>query len=447
MEPSRKAVNLLPDFSGEAWQSWVPRPELAPVFDKRFDGDRTQLCISGEGRFEAYGAWWCEISGIEGGAAYNLMAAYGSEGTGSHAVSINMIVTWMDNNRNWLRREYVDDYAVREDGLSELNKTVQAPSGAHAAKVELEYRWSAAGKVFWQKAAITAGQMAQRKKVKIVTTYISPNTENRHQLSDNLQCMLDTIERAGELQPDLICFSETMYDRCSGYPPTEVAQAIPGELTQAIGGKAKQVRSYVVFNMHEREGGCVYNTSILFDRNGDIAGKYRKTHLPLFEAQDGITPGNDYPVFDTDFGKVGLLVCWDISFPEPARLLRLKGAEIVCLSTAGEGRAQQIARAVDNGLYLVVSGINGAIIVDGNGESMSDPASKPSRIINPAGEVLEEIGRHDNGIACAEIDLNRRFEEFWMSVGPAYGEARSLFGRERRPDTYAMLAQSQATNE
>ncbi|QHT60832.1 carbon-nitrogen hydrolase family protein [Paenibacillus lycopersici] len=439
MEPAGKAVNLLPDLSEEAWQSWAPRPELAPAFAKRCEGGRAQLGMSGGGRFECYGAWRCEASGIRGGAAYKLLAEYRSEGVDSDPVSINMIVTWMDKDGGWLRREYIDAYADREDGVRELNKTVQSPPKACSAKVELEYRWSATGTVSWMKAALTAARTVTRRPVNIVTTYISPYTDHRERLSDNLQRMLDAVDRAGEHRADLICFSETMYDRCSGCSLDEVAQPIPGELTEAIGRKAKQVRSYIVLNMHEKDGDCFYVTSVLIGRSGEIVGKYRKTHLPLFEAQAGITPGSDYPVFETDFGTIGLLICWDISFPETARLLRMQGAEIVCLSTAGEGLTQQIARAVDNGLYLVVAGINGNMIAGDNGEPMSDPNGSPSRIINPAGEILAEIGCVD-GIAHARVDLNAKFESYWMSVGPAFGEARSLFHRERRPDTYGKLS-------
>ncbi|MNI02953.1 hypothetical protein D3C73_558450 [compost metagenome] len=134
-----------------------------------------------------------------------------------------------------------------------------------------------------------------------------------------------------------------------------------------------------------------------------------------------------------------MLVCWDQNFTESARCLGMKGAEIICISTAGEAKIQQIARAIDNGMYVVVAGINGDIINDGLGNWVSDLLGKPSRIINPIGEVLGEIGPDDDKVLGVEIDLNAKFTGYWLSVGPTFGEMRSLYTRQRRPDTYSDL--------
>ena len=81
----------------------------------------------------------------------------------------------------------------------------------------------------------------------------------------------------------------------------------------------------------EREGAAIYNTAVLLDRTGKLMGKYRKVYLPREEIQGGLTPGNDFPVFDTDFGKVGMMICWDVEYADPARALALNGAEIILL--------------------------------------------------------------------------------------------------------------------
>ncbi len=87
--------------------------------------------------------------------------------------------------------------------------------------------------------------------------------------------------------------------------------------------------------MFEKEGSLIYNTGVLMDRGGNIAGKYRKVQLPLAEAEFGVTPGCEFPVFDTDFGKIGILICFDHFFPEPARILSYNGAEIIFVPTIG----------------------------------------------------------------------------------------------------------------
>jgi predicted amidohydrolase len=206
----------------------------------------------------------------------------------------------------------------------------------------------------------------------------------------------------------------------------EAAESIPGHLTQMISDKAKKYNTYIIFSMFERDNGCIYNTAVLIDRKGEIAGKYRKTHLPLCEAEAGVTPGNEYPVFKTDFGTVGMIICWDHWFPETARIIRQNGAEILFIPTLGYAPAQARARAVDNGLYVVVSG-------------RKDYPEDASCIFNPVGELLGTIQDERAGYVIKEIDLEQRYLQYWLSVADGFGEAKSLYLKERRPDTYHKL--------
>ena len=240
--------------------------------------------------------------------------------------------------------------------------------------------------------------------------------------------MARALDEAGARKPDLVVLSENFVDRGVRQPVGETAQPIPGPATAVLSRKARQYSTYVVTSLHEREGDLIYNTAVLIDRMGRIAGKYRKTHLAMIEGENGITPGSEYPVFSTDFGRIGMLVCWDNWFQESSRILRLRGAELLVLPIAGDGDPHHWdvisrARAMDNGLYLVSSNTVGA---------------SPSRIVNPQGEVLAETADRF-GVVSAEIDLDREWRLNWLSVGPGEGEARRLFIRERRPDTYGPL--------
>jgi predicted amidohydrolase len=154
-------------------------------------------------------------------------------------------------------------------------------------------------------------------------------------------------------------------------------------------------------------------------------GKYRKTHLPETEISGGLTPGNTYPVFKTDFGTIGLQICYDNFFPEVTRNLALQGAEIIFLPIWGDGRGDGYewdivarARAIDNAVYLVAS-IYGY---------------KRSLIINPNGQILADTNGK-SGMVTAEIDLDARTFERWLSVH-GYGEWKNLYPKERRPATY-----------
>jgi len=172
----------------------------------------------------------------------------------------------------------------------------------------------------------------------------------------------------------------------------------------------------------------VYNTAVLLNRDGQLAGKYRKVHLPREEWKKGITPGHSYPVFGTDFGTIAIQICYDWFFPEPQEIFALQGAEIIFAPTWGNtlpdengcvnGETVFRVRARDNGVFMVPS------VYDGN-----------SLIIDPMGRILAS-SEGKQGVFWAEINLNSRemlpWVGYWRSIGP----------RHRMPDTYAPLVRA-----
>jgi predicted amidohydrolase len=183
-----------------------------------------------------------------------------------------------------------------------------------------------------------------------------------------------------------------------------------------------------VAGLTEKAGDLVYNTAVLLDRNGRLAGRYRKIHLPREEWKNGIRPGNEYPVFETDFGTIAMQICYDWFFPETAEIFALKGAEIIFAPTWGntlpdeggrvDGESVFRVRARDNGVYMVPS------VYDGN-----------SLVIDPMGRILANSAGKD-GVFWAEVDLNERenleWVGYWRSIGP----------RHRMTDTYKALLYS-----
>jgi predicted amidohydrolase len=155
---------------------------------------------------------------------------------------------------------------------------------------------------------------------------------------------------------------------------------------------------------------AVFNTAVLIDREGKLAGMYRKTHLPREEWEAGLTPGNDYPVFNTDFGKVGLIVCWDVQFPEPARAMALKGAELLLLPIWGGSEVLARARAIENHVFLV-----------------SSTYDMRSFVVDPTGAVLAEA-TDKSPIATAELQLDQQFLQPWL------GDMKHRTWKERRAD-------------
>jgi len=163
--------------------------------------------------------------------------------------------------------------------------------------------------------------------------------------------------------------------------------------------------------VYEKAGDIVYNTSVLIDRDGKLAGKYRKFYLPREEIEAGITPGNEFPVFTTDFGKVGMMICWDVQYADPANRLAQQGAELIMLPIWGGNEHLIYARAIENTTFLV-----------------SSCYSRPSFIIDPMGQTLGKA-TEDNPWAVAEIDLNREYRDDWL------GNMKTRARKEFRQDT------------
>jgi predicted amidohydrolase len=322
-----------------------------------------------------------------------------------------------------VQRDYVDRLSSAENGWRRAVRTLRAPDQTSSVTIELWLRWTAEGSVSFRSPSLVEINQPAPRKVRVVTTRIDPAPDRT--IEANMRLMADVLDQAGREKPDVVLLTEFSTERGVKGTVHDRSEPIPGPLTEALGQKARQYHTYIIAGMLELDGGKSYDTAVLIDRKGQVAGKYRKTHLPLAEVEDGETPGSEYPVFDTDFGRIGILVCWDYFFPEPARILRLKGAEIVFLPIAGDPGARHWdvtsrARALDNGVYLVAATSEG----------------RDSRIIDPDGELMADT---TDGLAAAELDLNKESRLWWLSVGPADGEPKSLVIQERRPETYGDL--------
>ena len=209
---------------------------------------------------------------------------------------------------------------------------------------------------------------------------------------------------------------------------SEIYETDEGIYCTMMRKKAKEYSCFLLFTFHEICNGKRYNTAILLDRNGDIAGRYRKTHLTIAEYEMGLTPGDELLVFDTEIGKIGILICYDGYFPEPARILALKGAELILVSTAGDAAHRMVARAMENGVYVAVS-----CVCNSNVNGLY-----PNKIINPKGEILAQT-IEDFSYAAAEIDLSEKKYINWLSVGPCDGEPKNVYAHERQTDFYGVL--------
>jgi len=177
----------------------------------------------------------------------------------------------------------------------------------------------------------------------------------------------------------------------------EAAEPVPGPSTELLGALARKHRIIIAAGIYERDGALVHNTAVLVGRDGGLIGKYRKACLPREEIDGGIAPGRACPVFDTDAGRIGLFICWDLSYPEVSRSLASKGAEVLLLPIWGGNETLAAARAIENQVYLVTSGYD-----------------FPTRIYDRTGKVVAEAKR-DPEVIVVEVDLAER--TYWPWLG------------------------------
>jgi predicted amidohydrolase len=254
----------------------------------------------------------------------------------------------------------------------------------------------------------------------------------------NVEKVLHLISQSAEMGAQIATFPECVL---TGYGLSyEEAQAhaepIPGPAVNRIVKACKELNILISLGMIEKdhEGQC-FNSAVLLGPDG-ILGTYRKTHLPFLGVDRFLSAGDQINgPFKTDMGPLGLLICYDLRFPEPIRLLALRGAHIVLLSTAWPQAATLYpafmaqSRAAENGLYLVAA--------NRIGEERGTRYLGRSLIVGPDGAKLAEGSTHKEQILIVEIDLNRSMNKKRIFIPGEY--ELDLF-EDRRPELYYALS-------
>jgi predicted amidohydrolase len=205
-----------------------------------------------------------------------------------------------------------------------------------------------------------------------------------------------------------------------------LAETIPGPTSEKLSAVARRGGCYVSGCYFEKLDGKIYNTAVLINPSGQVIAKYHKTHLPPLE-RFLVTPGNDLPVFDTEIGRVAMLICYDMMTPEVVRCLALNGADVLIWPSLGYGWWEDAghftirSRAHDNQVYIL-----GAL-----------PAN--SCIVDPYGDFVAAGGITPLGLICGQIDPGKEpvqpanHTNAFLTSTPSLRE-RHLF--ERRPELY-----------
>src|SRR5688572_13157676 len=151
-------------------------------------------------------------------------------------------------------------------------------------------------------------------------------------IAANREAQLSLVERAAHDRPDAICLTEVITSLGLDSPSKQdvVPEPLDGPTVDLFGQVARKHSTYIVLPILTREGGRVYNSAILLDRRGHVAAVYRKIHPTISEIERGVTPGTETVVAETDFGKVGFVICYDLNFRDVAEgMAAIGGAELV----------------------------------------------------------------------------------------------------------------------
>ncbi len=271
-------------------------------------------------------------------------------------------------------------------------------------------------------------------KVRVALAQLNPE---QGVVQPNLERAEEYIARAGEAGADLVMFPELYLQ---GYRAdelfAEVAVEVPGPVTDILRSWAARHRVHILMGLARAERGypfVVYNSAVLVGPGG-VLGVYDKIHLGTFqEFREGVyfAPGRRLPVFDTPFGRVGVQICYDMSFPEVSRVFAVRGAQLNLVLSAGPSRGREAwcegirFRSAENSFFTCYCNTVG--------RQKDFSFFGGSRIVGPDGQSIVEAAFDEEDFVVGDIDLERLYRQRF----------EILSFRERVPALYAALVHPQ----
>ena len=278
---------------------------------------------------------------------------------------------------------------------------------------------------------------------------------NTADIQGNVERLKTNIRRAASEGAELVVLQELhnglYFCQTEDTRLFDLAEPIPGPSTETFGELARELGIVLVLSLFERRApGLYHNTAVVLERDGSIAGKYRKMHIPddpAYYEKFYFTPGDlGFEPIDTSVGRLGVLVCWDQWYPEAARLMAMRGADLLIYPTAigwessdtDEEKARQLGawvtvqrgHAVANGLP-VVSVTRVGHEPDPSGQTNGIRFWGNSFVAGPQGELLAELSNDEETVRVVEVDMARseNVRRWWP------------FFRDRRIDAFGGLTE------
>ncbi len=413
------------------WAAISPRDEIRPAFSYEPNGGPKKAGSFGirHDQRDGLDGWMQKSFAVTGGEFVRFRAARRLTNVAVPRQSALVRVLWLNEAGKMVTAD-VPERQIKEtgnvptaepehpvDGVTDANNwttvsgVYRVPLNATQAVVELHLQWAPNGRVEWSDIEFAKTSPPPSRKVRLATVHHMPSGKSPRA---NCEEFAPLIADAAKQKADLVVLGETVPSVGVKNQPHEIAEPIPGPTTDYFGELAQQHGLHIVLSLYERDRHLVYNSAVLLGPDGKLLGKYRKVCLPHGEVEKGIAPGHDYPVFETKFGKVGMMICYDGFFPEVARELSNRGAEVIAWPVWGCNPQLAKARACENHVYVISS-------------TYSDVKRgwMLSAVYDQTGKPIAQAENWGT-VAVAEVDLSQPY------VGPYnLGDFRSMIERHR----------------
>jgi len=281
-----------------------------------------------------------------------------------------------------------------------------------------------------------------KDKIKLAAAQIDPKLK---QNSENLEKILSATREAARNQAELVVFPECSlagYVYSSRDEAMPFAETVPGPSTEKVASLCQELKVYVVFGLLEKEDDKLYNAAAFLGPEG-LIGNYRKNHLPYLGIDRFVDAGDKpFRVYKTPIGNIGLFICYDIVFPESARVMTLMGADILAHPTNFPEGANRItnyvlnSRSLENNIHLVST--------NRTGSELGYSFCGLSKIISAPGDTIALASPDKEEIIYGEVSLGEARQKRTVYI-PGEWEVDRI--GDRRPELYSLIAQPEPDKE